>query len=289
MAVSEAGSQRPISSTKKSRLGSAEDPPQTDEDDKMEGSGDDGEEEEEEEYEIEKILDAKRDKFGPGRTGYFVSWKGYGPADNSWVSEEDASNAQDLISNFWKDRKEKESKEAAKKDSASAKTRPGKAISSKASTSRARSTRKSEAAESDAGGESASVAPAPKKRGRSSKAAAKSASVDVESEDDQEDTQTKRQKRADSVRTESELAEEDFKIGNMKKYMHLKSWEHLVKQVETVERPKEGPIMVFFTLNSGERIREESSICGEKFPKSMLRFYESNLRWRTGNDDDEVY
>ncbi|TFL02039.1 hypothetical protein BDV98DRAFT_604009 [Pterulicium gracile] len=287
MAVSEAASQRPISSTKKSRPGSAEDPPQTDEDDKMEGSGDDGEEEEEE-YEIEKILDAKRDKFGPGKTGYLVSWKGYGPSENSWVSEEDASNAQDLISVFWKDRKEKEGREAAKKDSASAKSRAGKAVSSKASTSRARTARKSEPAESDAGGESASVAPAPKKRGRASKAATKSASAEVESEDEA-DTQTKRRKRADSVKTESELAEEDFKIGNMKKYMHLKSWEHLVQQVETVERPKEGSIMVFFTLNSGERIREEAGICGDKFPKSMLRFYESNLRWRTGNDDDEVY
>lgn len=74
MAVSEAASQRPISSTKKSRPGSAEDPPQTDEDDKMEGSGDDGEEEEEE-YEIEKILDAKRDKFGPVRfDAYYIDF-----------------------------------------------------------------------------------------------------------------------------------------------------------------------------------------------------------------------
>jgi len=65
--------------------------------------------EEEEEYEIEAVLDAKRNKFpevGPpslrhvfpanqralqGRMGYLVKWKGYPDEENSWVDEQDAA------------------------------------------------------------------------------------------------------------------------------------------------------------------------------------------------------
>ncbi|KAG8930016.1 hypothetical protein FRC00_001327 [Tulasnella sp. 408] len=44
---------------------------------------------EEEEYEIEEILDCKKGMFAPNRWAFYVSWKGYGPDDNSWVDEPD--------------------------------------------------------------------------------------------------------------------------------------------------------------------------------------------------------
>jgi len=63
------------------------------------------------------------------------------------------------------------------------------------------------------------------------------------------------------------------------------SWETLVKNVDTVERVGE-TLMVFFTLHTGEAVREDTKICKERFPQKLLQFYEDNLRWRQIDQDE---
>ncbi|KAH7885767.1 hypothetical protein F5I97DRAFT_1809283 [Phlebopus sp. FC_14] len=97
------GSTKKKYSSKKARRASSDV-----EEEKAEQPADSGEEEadeNEEEYEIEEIIDAKKGQFPHGRFGYFVKWKGYGPEHNSWVDEDDAGNAQELIDQFWSKRK----------------------------------------------------------------------------------------------------------------------------------------------------------------------------------------
>ncbi|KAJ7065949.1 hypothetical protein B0H15DRAFT_958445 [Mycena belliarum] len=60
----------------------------------------DRDDEEGDEYEIEAILDARKDT-ATNRLGYLVKWKNYSDTHNSWVDEEDAVNAPDLIKAFW--------------------------------------------------------------------------------------------------------------------------------------------------------------------------------------------
>ncbi|QRW24723.1 hypothetical protein RhiXN_11635 [Rhizoctonia solani] len=48
----------------------------------------------EEEYEVEQIIDSKRQK---GKWLYLIKWKGYGPEDNSWEPEELLEHSQEEI------------------------------------------------------------------------------------------------------------------------------------------------------------------------------------------------
>ncbi|QRW24437.1 Retrotransposable element Tf2 protein [Rhizoctonia solani] len=51
----------------------------------------------EEEYEVEQIIDSKRQK---GKWFYLIKWKGYGPEDNSWEPEELLEHSQEEIQRF---------------------------------------------------------------------------------------------------------------------------------------------------------------------------------------------
>ncbi|KAF8761288.1 hypothetical protein RHS01_01288 [Rhizoctonia solani] len=51
----------------------------------------------EEEYEVEQIIDSKRQQ---GKWFYLIKWKGYGPEDNSWEPEELLENSQEEIQRF---------------------------------------------------------------------------------------------------------------------------------------------------------------------------------------------
>ncbi|KAJ6580952.1 hypothetical protein B0H19DRAFT_1017470 [Mycena capillaripes] len=214
--------------------------------------GGDDEDGEEEEYEIEAILNAKRGHFPKNQTGYFVKWKGYSAKHNSWVAEEDAGNADELIKAYWADHdKKKKAAETASKRS-----------------------RKSMGDEgSDAGG-SASVA---KKRGRKS--------VSEKPANDDDDRPAKKPRKTSEKKTtgarhsasEEPLPEEE--VGTMAQHMHAPTWDQLIKHIDTVERVDD-TLYVYFTLHGGERIREDSKICADKFPKMLINFYESNLRWK---------
>ncbi|KJA25706.1 hypothetical protein HYPSUDRAFT_37143 [Hypholoma sublateritium FD-334 SS-4] len=220
------------------------------------------------EYEIEEVLDAKRGYFPDGRMGYFVKWKGYSHNDNSWVDELDAGNAIDLVNEYWRLNPGKR-KGAAPRKSVEKKSSPKKA-------------RKSAAPDDTSDAETVST----KKRGRKS-AAAKKLDSDEEMEVD-EVAETRapkkaRKSQASKPKPREKTPEEEGKIiGNMHDYMHMKIWEGLVKSVDTVERESEdGQLVVYFTLTTGEAVKEESTICKERFPRKLLDFYESNLRWRS--------
>jgi hypothetical protein len=51
----------------------------------------------EKEWEVEEILDCRR---RGKKMEYFVSWKGFGPADNSWEPRGNLDNAKLAIDNF---------------------------------------------------------------------------------------------------------------------------------------------------------------------------------------------
>ncbi|KAJ7089886.1 hypothetical protein B0H15DRAFT_779516 [Mycena belliarum] len=220
-----------------------------------------GDEEEEEEYEIEAILDAQKGHFPNNKLGYLVKWKNYSDEHNSWVVEEDAGNAEELIDAYWAEHNKKKSKKQPEARRVSAPAR--------------KSTGADDA--SDAGA-SASVA---KKRGRNS-------SVKARDGKDDERPPAKKPRKSAAAEKEKKTAEvlDEDSIGNMEEHMHVPSWEHLIKEVDTVERDSEGGkdntvLWVYFTLHSGERIREDADVCHDKFPKLLLRFYERNLRWKS--------
>ncbi|KAJ7923924.1 hypothetical protein B0H13DRAFT_2315931 [Mycena leptocephala] len=57
-----------------------------------------------EEHEIENILSVKK---GKHTFCFLVKWKGFGHKYNSWVEEEDAQNAMELIVAFWEKQKKR--------------------------------------------------------------------------------------------------------------------------------------------------------------------------------------
>jgi len=254
-------------SAKKNRRESSEVAEQVEEEAK---DGEEGEEEEEEEeFEIEAIIEAKRGTFANGRYGYLVKWKNYGSEHNSWVDEQDAGNASDLIDAYW--RKHKKDKKTPRKS-----TEPKQKGSEKAR-------RKSSVRE-----DSAETGSASKKRARSQKS-------QKEASDDEEEETTRavkkpRKSNGTTKKAKKEAAPgedaDEMILGNMGKYMQVQSWENLIETVDTIERDEESDeLYVYFTLKKGgERIRETSKLCGERFPQKLLRFYESNLRWKTGDD-----
>ncbi|KAF8074716.1 hypothetical protein FPV67DRAFT_1574815 [Lyophyllum atratum] len=223
-----------------------------------EEEGDEGSDDEPE-YEIEAILDAKRGSFPEGRIGYLVKWKGYGESENSWVDEQDAGNATVLIDEYWKTHTKKPRKST---DTKSPK-RPRKSIASE------------EAPDTST-----------KKRGRKSLPAAASVTDD---EDVKEVRTTKKVKKNGAMKPESEershpMDEEAVVLTDMAQYMNLPTWEHIVKTIDTIEKEADDSLSIYFRLNSGERIKESSKLCAERFPQKLIKFYESNLRWRSASE-----
>ncbi|KAF9219710.1 hypothetical protein BS17DRAFT_740146 [Gyrodon lividus] len=204
--------------------------------------------------------------------GYFVKWKGYAAEHNSWVDEQDAGNAQEVIDQFWE--LKKKSKPGPRK-SEPAKTKP-KFVADKLS-------RKS------LGDESSPEAEAPaKKRGRPKKDEVGSDKIEVLEEDEGEQRAKKRSRKSNGAGRQSKKQESDDEVdkpGSMRSHMGVASWENLVESVDTVERQKDGELYVFFTLKTEKkRMRENARLCAQKFPQKLITFYESNLRWKVEDE-----
>ncbi|KAL1742125.1 hypothetical protein HDZ31DRAFT_43945 [Schizophyllum fasciatum] len=226
--------------------------------------------ESEEEYEIEYILNHQEKRFGRQRgtlTGYFVKWKGYGEADNSWVSEADAGNAKELIDDYWRREEEKKAKGSASATSIKRGRKSEPRTASEVSKKRGRSTKAaSESAEPIEVDEEDAPAPKKKRQSKGASASAAIAKMEVDKRDEDE---------------EGDLAAPVVAAMD-KKYRDLDSWEELIASVETVEKHPDNPegLMVYILLKDGRRVREPASMAKQKFPLTLLDFYESNLRWK---------
>jgi len=204
--------------------------------------------------------------------GYFVRWKGYGEEENSWVDEQDAGNAHALITEYWKSHPNKK-KAPRKSTDAKSPRRPRKPTADETS---------------DTGSPAA-----PKKRGRKSQVKAESDLENGKEDMDVDEIRAPKKPRK-STATKAQSKEvpqrtfigEEPPIGDMSQHMKMKNWEDLVSTVDTIERETEGSLMVYFTINTGERVREESRVCAERFPQKLIRFYEGNLRWRTSEESE---
>jgi len=71
---------------------------------------------------------------------------------------------------------------------------------------------------------------------------------------------------------------------SMDKWINLDSWEDLVASVETIEREEDGLLIVYFTLTTGEHTKQLSSLCTDKFPRKLIKFFESHLRWKNAGE-----
>jgi hypothetical protein len=171
---------------------------------------------------------------------YFVSWKGYPASENCWVSEGDAGyasssrsttkwlttessrNAQDLIDEFWKRRK--------------AEKKARKPIETKATSKGRKAATKDDGSDADS-------AVASKKRGRKSNVRDSDAERPLKrkTKDSNKDSDF-------AARMNPPDSDEDAPIGNMKRYMTVPSWEHLVAEIDTVERTDNGNLDVYFRL-----------------------------------------
>lgn len=85
-----------------------------------------------------------------------------------------------------------------------------------------------------------------KKRGRPRKSGADS---DVEVVDaGEEERRAKKKSRKSEGRKAERATSPEEPVGNMKGYLQIASWEHLVDTVDTVERDIDGELIVYFTL-----------------------------------------
>lgn len=235
-----------------------------------EAPGEEGDEQDEE-YEIEDVIESQKGYFDDGKYGYFVKWKGYPSEDNSWVHEDDAANAQDLITKYWEN-KRKASKGGPRKSTDAGKLKSG---------------RKSAIAE-----DTREPTPPAKKRSRPKKADQEQSEREQDASSDDDDARAKKKPRksqgTSAKKVTKQLAEDEEVVtfGSMKKHMTIASWENLVETIDTIERGEEGDLYVYFKIkHSDERMRENSRLCAHKFPQKLIKFYESNLRWRIDGED----
>jgi len=255
--------------------------PEQDGQSNQDGPEDSGEEGEGEVYEIEAILDAKRGATGSTRIGYLVKWRGYTDEENSWVDERDATGAKELITEYWARQNKKKGEKGGRKSDArpkSATRRP--AVTSVESTPE--------------------PVQATKKRGRDrQKARSGSGDEDAEEEEEEDTRSKKRGRKSNGVNRKASPSPasssdrgspmvELLEPSAIKKWRNLPSWERHIETIDTVEKAEEGVLLIYFKLK-GEKTtcKENSRICAEKFPQELIKFYESHLKWRQAEGEQD--
>ncbi|CAO1637099.1 unnamed protein product [Parajaminaea phylloscopi] len=225
--------------------------------DQQQNGGQDGSdgEEEEEEYEIAKIHQHEPGVFAErpaDEMAYFVSWVGYGSEHDSWVREEDAENAADMLSEYW--RKQVPDKKVRK-------------ISKFA----------------DKVWVELEQERASKKRGRESQIRPSSRAANVKGKgkvksgkfEDGEDSDD----NVDVSRLGADEKEAYLKRRARRRYEKKGDWHDDVDSIDTVERNDEGRLIAYVKFKDGSRLAYDTAVVNHRCPQKIIALYESRLRW----------
>jgi len=74
----------------------------------------------------------------------------------------------------------------------------------------------------------------------------------------------------------------------MLRYMDEPSWEHLIKTIETVEGTADNKLLVYFFTKDGKKGITETKVLRQRAPQMLIDFYESNLRWKPKDADENA-
>ncbi|KZO91097.1 hypothetical protein CALVIDRAFT_558362 [Calocera viscosa TUFC12733] len=241
------------------------------------------EEEDEEDggFEVDEILNVRRQRGKNGALQYYVRWKGYGQESDSWEPEENTEGAAEAVALFWKTHPELTDKynvtptgKPRKKQVAAASSATPKTAKAAAGGPKANGKETPHTAPPDARTKRRPLSDSPTRSPSYVPAAHNSA------------PQPPRKRKRD---TDDEPPVDDH---TMAKYMSKPSWESLVARVDDVagnspdEKPKKG-LRVYLKLTDGSTAVTNTEECNKRCPQKMLRFYESKLKFRVKTDDDD--
>ncbi|TKY90322.1 hypothetical protein EX895_000320 [Sporisorium graminicola] len=252
----------------------------------------------EDEYEIESIVSHFQDS-SAGELSYFVKWKGYPDSENSWVYESDMGGAQEMITEYWAKVPEKRvkrmgtkgGKKGKRQSSVSASSPAAKASSSSLAAAGKRSGRRELSLL--AHGETPSSRTKVARRVTDGLAPSRSPTPDDALIDVASDPALQR------IRSDPNLTDEQrqvleaqhlhaVKLDRLRKrYARIPDWDPIVKRVEAVEKMSDNKLRVFVHFENGDRLAFESIVAHHRCPLKLLQFYESNLRFKKRDDDDE--
>lgn len=152
---------------------------------------------------------------------YLVSWIGYPESENSWVKEEDAENAEEMLAEYWR----KISPQRKIRKISKFADRVWSEVEAK------------KAAEKAANGGSMSS-----KRGRPSGLSEMAKGKEVRRGDESSDDDL------DSTLLTQAEREEKLKSKARRRYERVPSWESIVRSIETVEKQPDGKLVAFAIL-----------------------------------------
>ena len=255
------------------------------EDDAAAASGDEAEDE----YEIEHIVSHFHDS-ADNQLSYFVKWKGYPESENTWVYESDMGGAQEMIAEYWAKAPEKRVKKMGtkggkrgKRQSSVAASPAAKASSSALTAAGKRSSRR----ESSIAGERKTRA------GRSVDQHSRSPTPDDTLIDAEHDPALQRIRSDPSLTDEERALLEAQHLRTItidrlrKRYARIADWDPIVKKIEAVEKMSDNKLRVFLHFENGDRLAFESVVAHHRCPLKLLAFYESNLRFKRGEEGDQ--
>ncbi|WBW74208.1 heterochromatin (HP1) family chromodomain protein Chp2 [Schizosaccharomyces osmophilus] len=209
----------------------------------------------EEEYIVEAVLDARLKKNGIGYQ-YYLKWEGYDdPEDNTWNEEEDCVGCQELVNQFWKKKGGKPPINMLRN-----KRKAGSVIRSGSSSG----------IKNDDDLQPPFSTYSRKRR--------KSVSKLKKHEDNSViEPSLSPLLHSKSPTIDSYLALR--KTNGFKPPFHIKSWEDLVDKVETVQKLKNGKILVKLHWKDGQQSTHDNVIVHHKCPLHIIRFYEDHLNF----------
>ncbi|KAG0281477.1 hypothetical protein BGZ95_003132 [Linnemannia exigua] len=250
------------------------------------------EEEEEEEYDVERVVGHKRER---GKLMYRLKWKGYSSNENTWERESNV-HCQDLVEEYWRrivqdggsrsDPKGQVSEQQPTKRKAEGNmsrrqqesNRRGQAITSKKR--RAETISSNDDDYQDGGEEDKSA-----KLGRESKNNRRG-DEDKEDKTDKRSTKSTRSREDsehDSELEEIEEAEEERKWAPSKDWT---SWGNQIDQIRTIVQADDDQLTVYLRWKNGRETNHPIETAHDKFPLTLIRYYESHLRFIRVIDQD---